>query len=69
MARYGGDEFMMLDYGTELLEPVRVMERLHFLIAKKCEEKKIREQVLYPWGIPWALRWMVELGKRYCRNS
>lgn len=45
---------MMLDYGTELLEPVRVMERLHFLIAKKCEEKKIREQVLYPWGIPWG---------------
>lgn len=54
VARYGGDEFMMLDYGTELLEPVRVMERLHFLIAKKCEEKKIREQVLYSWGIPWG---------------
>ena len=54
LSRYGGDEFMMLDYGTELLEPVRVMERLHFLIAKKCEEKKIREQVLYSWGIPWG---------------
>ena len=35
VARYGGDEFMMLDYSTELSEPARVMERLHSLIRQK----------------------------------
>ena len=39
VARYGGDEFMMLDYSTELSEPARVMERLHSLIRQKCEER------------------------------
>ena len=35
VARYGGDEFMMLDYSTELSEPARVTERLHSLIRQK----------------------------------
>ena len=47
VARYGGDEFMMLDYSTELSEPARVMERLHSLIRQKCEEKKL----LYPLAV------------------
>ena len=47
MARYGGDEFMMLDYSTELSEPARVTERLHSLIRQKWEEKKR----LYPLAV------------------
>ena len=47
VARYGGDEFMMLDYSTELSEPARVTERLHSLIRQKCEEKKL----LYPLAV------------------
>lgn len=41
VARYGGDEFMMLDYGAELAEPAKVTERLHTLIQQKSKEKKL----------------------------
>lgn len=54
VARYGGDEFSMVDWGADLAEPEEVISRMREILRTKCEESRIDYSVTVSIGYTHA---------------